>query len=256
MLIDSHCHLSELTDEEAAAQVGEAYTNGVTTLVAIGAGYGFKSNTRTLEISQKFTNVYCALAVHPHDASQVDDQCLSDIKNLVLSHDRVCAVGETGLDYHYMHSPKEVQQAVFGSFIDLALSVKKPLVVHDRECGDDCVNILKNGGAERVGGVAHCFSGSIQTAFKYLDLGFYISFSGVVTFKKADAMREVVKAVPLDRILIETDAPFLAPEPFRGKKNRPAYVRYTAQKIAEVRGGTFEEIAKTTTGNTMRLFEI
>lgn len=256
MLTDSHCHLSELDPKEINSQLVEAKKQGVNTIIVIGAGYGFESNIKTLELAKKHDNLYCALAIHPHDAKLVNKKSLKNIKDLITSHPKVCAVGETGLDYHYMHSLKETQQAVFKDFIELAKSVNKPVVIHDRECAGDCVGILKELNADRIGGVAHCFSGTKELAFKYLDLGFYISFSGIITFKKAHDLREIAKSVPLDRILIETDAPFLAPEPFRGKQNQPSYVKYVAQSVANIKNKSYEEIAHITTQNAARLFNL
>jgi TatD DNase family protein len=255
MLIDSHCHLSQLTDSELHQTLEQAKEFGVSHLVAIGAGYGFEDNPKTLSIAQKFDHIVCALALHPHDASLASQAVLDQISTL-LTDSKVRAVGEVGLDYHYLNSPREDQIQTLIQFIEIAKSVKKPLVIHDRECGDECVNLLKEHGAKQVGGMIHCFSGDQNLAKKYLDLGFYVSFSGIVTFKKAQEIQEVAKTVPLDRMLVETDSPFLAPIPHRGKPNQPAYVKFVAEKIAELRNQPFESIADITTKNAKLFFGI
>lgn len=254
MLIDSHCHLSQLSEEDLALQIREAKNTGVDWLVAIGAGYGADDNFKTLNIAKNFDNIVCALAMHPHDAKDVDDALFASLKNLIINEPKVRAVGEIGLDYHYMHSPKDGQVQVLRRFTDLACEVKKPLVIHDRECGDECVDILREHKADTVGGVVHCFTGDIPLAQKYLDLGFLISFTGIITFKKADDLREVVKYVPLDRMMVETDSPFLTPMPFRGKPNQPAYVWHVAQAVAAIKGVAFEDVARMTTATAVQFF--
>lgn len=256
MLIDSHCHLSQLSEDDLNLQIREAQKTGVDWLVAIGAGYGVDDNFKTLEIAKRFDNIVCALAMHPHDARLVDDALFDQLKALIKNESKVRAVGEIGLDYHYMHSPKDDQIKILRRFTELALEVKKPLVIHDRECGDECVNTLRELMANDVGGVVHCFTGDIPLAQKYLDLGFLISFTGIITFKKADDLREVVKYVPLDRMMVETDSPFLAPIPFRGKPNQPAYVWHVAQSVAAIKGVGFEDVARVTTANAKRFFSI
>jgi TatD DNase family protein len=256
MLIDSHCHLSELSEEELGEVLAAAKANQVEALVAIGAGYGFDDNLKTLEIAKKHDNIFCALAMHPHDAKEVTGENFAVLKNIIETEPKVKAVGEIGLDYHYMHSDKTKQQEVLRQFIKLALEVKKPIVIHDRDCGDDCINILKEESAEKVGGMVHCFTGTMDLAKKYLDFGFIVSFTGIITFKKADDLREIVKMVPLEQMTIETDSPFLTPMPFRGKKNQPAYVKHVAECVAEIKGVSFEEVAEKTTANAKRFFGI
>ncbi len=255
-LIDAHCHLSQLSPDDLTGVIDRAKAAGVATLVAIGAGYGFEDNQKTLAIALAHDNIFCALAMHPHDAKDVTDENFATLKNMILSSPKVRAVGEIGLDYHYMHSPKDVQLDALKRFIALAREVKKPLVIHDRDCGDACVDMLNADGAREVGGMVHCFTGSLDLAKKYLDLGFIVSFTGIITFKKSHALREVVKYVPLNRLTIETDSPFLAPEPFRGKVNEPAYVQYVAHAVAAIKQISFEEVARVTTENAQRLFGI
>jgi len=256
MFIDSHCHLSELSPKELQETIDAAKKNGVDILVAIGAGYGYEDNLKTLQIANEHDNIYCALAMHPHDAKDVTDKNFFELSNLIQNHDKVRAVGEIGLDYHYMHSPKETQQKILRQFIQLALQVQKPVVIHDRDCGDDCVSILKHETADQIGGVVHCFTGNQNLAKKYLDLNFYISFTGIITFKKSEDLREVVKMVPFEKMLIETDSPFLAPVPFRGKKNQPAYVKHVAECIAQIKGVSVEKVAEMTTANAKSFFKI
>ncbi|MBU0504616.1 TatD family hydrolase [bacterium] len=254
MLTDTHCHLSGLSEEEINTVLKNAQDNGVDRLIAIGSGYGFEDNIQTVSLTKKHDNVFCSLGIHPHEACTMTTESFRALKDLITTENKVVAVGETGLDYHYMHSPKDVQQMVFSHFIHLAKEAKKPLVVHDRKCADECVQLIKSEAKGAVTGVVHCFSGTKKLAQQYLDIGFMISFTGVITFKKAHELRAVVKMVPLDRLMIETDAPFLAPIPYRGKKNEPAYVKYVAECVAQVKGLSFDEIAKATTGNAERFF--
>jgi len=255
MLVDTHCHLTDLSPEDLESTLKRAQDNGVEYFVAIGAGYGFDDNLKTLKIAQTHNNVFCALAMHPHDAKDVNDANFAILEKLCQNEDRVRAIGEIGLDYHYMNSDKNVQMTVLERFCSLAKSAKKPVVIHDRECGNDCVDFLAQQKMQDTGGLVHCFSGDWDLAQKYLDLGFYVSFTGIITFKNADPLREVVKKVPLEKILIETDAPFLTPVPHRGKRNEPAFVKHVAECVAQVKGLSFETIAKTTSENAARLFK-
>ncbi len=256
MLIDTHCHLSRLSDEDVVAQIAAARANGVDWLVAIGAGYGIEDNFKTLRIAETQTNVVCALAMHPHDAKDVDEGLFQKLRHLIATESKVRAVGEVGLDYHYMQSPREVQLEVLRSFANLAHEDKKPLVIHDRDCEFECVDLLEEHRARDIGGVVHCFTGSTDLAKRYLDLGFLISFTGIITFKKADDLREVVRYVPLERMMVETDSPFLAPVPFRGKPNQPAYVKHVAEAVAEIKSVSLDEVARKTTANACQLFGI
>jgi len=256
MLIDSHCHLSELSKDELQEVLKLAKENQVETLIAIGAGYGFDDNLKTLKLANNHDNIYCTLAMHPHDAKDVNNENFATLQKLILENEKVKAVGEIGLDYHYMNSPKDVQQDVLRKFTQMALEVGKPIVIHDRDCADDCLNILKEEAADKAGGVVHCFTGTQELANKYLDFGFHISFSGIITFKKAGDLRDIVKNVPIEKMFVETDSPFLTPVPFRGKKNQPAYVKHVAECIAEVKGISFEEVAKATTENVIKFFNL
>lgn len=256
MLIDAHCHLSGLSPEELSEQLASAEAAGVEKLVAIGAGYGYEDNLKTLKIAKEHDHIFCALAMHPHDAGDVNDENFKELSEMIASEAKVRAVGEIGLDYHYMNSPKEVQKKVLRQFVKLAHQVQKPIVIHDRDCELDCVTILKEEEAPKVGGVVHCFTGTQELADHYLDIGFYISFTGIITFKKAQDLRDVVANVPLERMMVETDSPFLAPVPFRGKQNQPAYVKHVAECVAEVKGISFEEVCEVTKRNTQAFFGI
>jgi TatD DNase family protein len=193
--------------------------------------------------------------MHPHDAKIVDDEAFTILHQLA-THPRVVAVGETGLDYHYDHSPRDRQRKVFSRFIGLARETDLPIVVHEREAFPDAAELLKVEGAGELAGVIHCFTGDYAASCRYLELGLYLSFAGIITFKNADTLREVVRKVPLDRILVETDAPFLAPAPHRGKRNEPAYVRLVAETVAKIKNVSLEKVATQTTMNTRNLFRL
>ncbi len=224
---------------------------GVEKIVA--ASSDLSSSRRSLEISQNFPSVFAAVGIHPHEASSLDDTVFSEIEKLA-GEQRVLAIGETGLDYHYMHSPREVQIRSFRRHIELAKSTRLPLVIHVRDAHEDVLSVLREENTHCINAVIHCFTGDYRIAMEYIDEGFYISFSGIVTFKNAEDIREAVRKIPVEKILVETDSPYLAPIPFRGKKNEPSYVKYVAQKVAELREVSFEEIAEKTTANANSLF--
>jgi len=193
--------------------------------------------------------------MHPHDAKVVGEEDLQELKRLA-AHPKVIAVGETGLDYYYNHSPREVQRQVFAQFIRLAGETELPLVVHERDGAQEAAELLREEGKGKVQGVIHCFTGDYEAARTYLDLGFYLSFTGIITFKNAEPLRDVVRKVPLDKIFVETDSPYLTPVPHRGKRNEPAYVRFVAATIANVKSLSIEEVARVTTNNVRTLFRI
>ena len=252
MLIDTHCHLDpSYFTEGAEAVMTRARAQGVSGFVTIGVGRDLGPARRAAELAAICPDVWATVGVHPHDAGALDDAGFAEIEALAR-RDRVVAVGEIGLDYHYMRSPREEQHAVFRRFIALARAVKKPIVVHTREAAADTLAILDEEGAREVGGIIHCFSEDRAFAERALALGFDLSFSGIVTFKTAVAIKEVAAWVPGDRMLVETDSPYLAPVPFRGKKCEPAHVVYTARHVAELRGEDFGELAARTTANARR----
>jgi TatD DNase family protein len=245
--VDSHCHLDDKQfDSDRDAAIARAREAGVETLVAVGTGNGppdLEAGTRLADVHQ---SMYATVGVHPHDATKADASTFERLREL-LRHPKVVAVGEIGLDYHYDFSPREVQRDVFSKQLAIAREADRPVVIHTREAWDDTIRLLRESGAAR--GVLHCFSGGPEEAQQALDLGFHISFAGVVTFPKALNIQAAARMVPADRLLIETDAPYLAPAPKRGKRNEPAFVVETARKLAELRGVPLEEIARTTTGN-------
>jgi TatD DNase family protein len=205
-------------------------------------------------VAVKFPFMNCTVGTHPHHAQDELDVTAAQLVALT-KNEKVAGIGETGLDYYYEHSPPPEQQQIFARHIEAALETDLPLIIHTRDADEDTVRIMRDAGQGKARGVMHCFSGGRELAEKSLELGFYISFSGIVTFKKAEELREVVKHVPLDRILVETDSPYLAPIPHRGKRNEPAFVVHTARQVAELKGISPEELAKRTTENFFRLFD-
>jgi TatD DNase family protein len=258
MLIDSHAHL-DLFKGDRNAVIARAFAEGLSAVVTV--GIDLNSSRKTLEIARSHENIYAVLGVHPHDAKMVTKNTLDEIRRLAADPKAV-AIGETGLDYYRTLSPQDVQVRVFRQFLDLAADLKLPIVIHDRDAHDQVLRILteqhgKGGFTAAAGpGVIHCISGDWAYAKTCLDMGFYISVPGVVTFPKAGTLHDVVKKLPADRILVETDCPFLTPEPFRGKRNEPAYVKYTAAACAKLRGEDAEAFMTAAAENTMRVFGI
>lgn len=253
MLVDSHCHLDfpDFTDELDAvvARAGDAGVGAMLTICTHVTKF-----PQVLAVAERFDNVWCTVGIHPHEAAAEPETSAETLMRLA-EHPKVVGFGETGLDYHYMHSPPEAQQRSFRAHIAAARAARLPVVVHSREAESDTARMLDEETEKgSFPGLLHCFSSGHELAEKAVDCGFSISFAGVVTFKKADALRETAAAVPSERLLVETDAPYLAPVPRRGKRNEPAYVRHTAVELARVRDVTFEEIAATTTDNFFRLF--
>jgi TatD DNase family protein len=252
MLIDTHCHLdAQYFPEGVDSALERARQAGVDGFVAIGVGSDLESARQVVALAERRSDVFAVVGVHPHDARVLDDVMASELEHLV-ERPRVVAVGEIGLDYHYMHSPKEVQQAVFRRLVGLARRCGKPIVVHTREAAADTLAILDDEGAREVGGIIHCFSEDRPFAERALALDFDLSFSGIVTFKSARSVHDVATWAPADRILVETDSPYLAPVPMRGKPCEPSFVLHTARRVAELRGVTLEALAKATTENACR----
>ncbi len=253
-LFDTHAHLDfPKLSEDIDGVLERAEAAGVQRIVTIGASDGLDSNYRALEIARAYDHIRCTAGIHPHDASVCDDEVFQIIVDEFSELDEVVAIGETGLDYHYDNSPRDVQRAVFRRFVQLANDVDKPVVIHSREAEEDTIDILREEEADR--GILHCFAGSASMAQQGLKLGFHISFSGIVTFGSADELRDIAAEVPDDRILVETDAPFLAPDPKRGRTNEPAYVRHTAEVVADARGQSLEELAALTYANACDLYD-
>jgi TatD DNase family protein len=256
MLIDSHAHIQgkEYVGETEAV-ISRAKAVGVETIIAVGGAGDFSSNTDAVGLADNFPNIYATVGMHPHDAKDVADEDLQKLQALA-SRAKVVAVGETGLDYYYNHSPHDVQRRVFAHFIQMARNANLPLVVHERDAFRDAADLLRSQGQAQIRGVIHCFTGNYEAAREYLDLGFYLSFTGIITFKNAEPLREVVRQVPLEKMLVETDSPYLTPVPHRGKRNEPAYVRLVAETVARVKGVSLEEVARVTSRNVRDLFRI
>jgi TatD DNase family protein len=255
MLVDSHCHLDpQYFPKGAEDPIARAEAVGVHGFVVIGVGRDLAPARAAVALASRLPErVGATVGVHPHDATTLDDAVFDELSRLAREPS-VVAVGEIGLDYHYDHSPRDVQRAVFARLVGLARDVKKPIVVHTRSAAEDTLAILDAERARDVGGVIHCFSEDVPFARRALDLGFDVSFSGIVTFKNARGVHDTAVWAPLDRILVETDSPYLAPVPLRGKACEPAYVVHTARRVAELRGTTLEEVARATSANAERRF--
>jgi len=252
MLVDSHCHLDFPGLHERLPEVLAAMQEaGVVAAMTIGVN--LEDLPAVLGVAESSDNLYATVGVHPEysDCQEPDVATLAAL----AGHPKVLAIGETGLDYYWHKDRPEWQRQRFRNHIQAALSCGKPLVVHTRESAEDTLRLLREEGAEAVGGVMHCFTENWEIASEALDLGFHLSFSGIVTFKNATVVKEVATRCPLDRLLVETDSPYLAPTPYRGKPNQPAYVRYVAEEIARLRGLAPEQIAQTSTDNFIRLFK-
>ncbi|MEK8133034.1 TatD family hydrolase [Paenibacillus filicis] len=254
MLIDTHAHLNAPQfDEDRHEVIARARDNGIGRIVNV--GFNRETIPTSLALAEQYDFIYSTVGWHPTDAKDMTEEDLAWIESL-CSHDKVVAIGEIGLDYYWDTSPKDVQDRVFRDQIRLARKVGLPIAIHNRDAHHDVVQTLREERASEVGGVMHCYSGSWETAKLCLDMNFYISFGGPVTFKNARQPKEVLEKVPLDRLLIETDAPYLAPHPYRGKRNESAYVRLVAETAAEIKGISLEELAEITSRNAMELFRI
>ncbi|WP_077303878.1 TatD family hydrolase [Terribacillus halophilus] len=254
MLFDTHAHINDKQfAEDREEMLQRAVDAGVSRLVVIGCDA--EGITSAIELAEKYDFVYAAIGWHPVDAIDMTDTDLERIEEL-STHPKVVAIGEMGLDYHWDKSPKDVQKDVLRQQIQLARRVKLPIIIHNREATADIIPILREEGAAEVGGIMHCYSDEADLIQEFLDMNFYISLGGPVTFKNARAPKEVAKIVPADRLLIETDCPYLAPHPNRGKRNEPAYVKLVAEQIAELRGIGYEELAELTMRNAERLYQI
>lgn len=253
MLVDTHCHLDATYFPDGAdAAIERARGAGVGAFVCIGVG-SLQAAEGALALAERRPDVVATAGVHPHDASTLTPELEAALRSL-LSRERMVAVGEVGLDYHYDHSPRDVQQTTFRRFVQIARELGKPLVIHTRSAPADTLAILDEEGAREAGGVIHCFSEDRDFARKAFDLGFDVSFSGIVTFKNSTAIQDVAAWAPADRILIETDSPYLAPVPLRGKPCEPAYVVHTARRVAELRGISLEKLVEISTENAIRRF--
>jgi TatD DNase family protein len=260
MWIDSHCHITADEFREDRDQILErAAEAGVDTVIAIGAGYGLEHNERAVTLAAADPRIFATVGVHPHDADQLDDEGRKRLRQWI-GRPRVVAVGECGLDYFYMNTAREIQREVFAEQVALAREINLPVVIHVRDRGEDAYRdlmaIWKREGGDQLAGLLHCYSHDLPFARRAVDAGFYVSFSGILTFKRARELREVAAALPGDRLLVETDAPLLAPEGFRGKRNQPAHVRLVGEALAQARGRSASEVARETAENTRRLFRL
>jgi TatD DNase family protein len=254
-LVDAHCHLGLDYFAEGAEDVMQrAERAGVVGFVAVGVGSSLAPAQHAVELARRHPDRVCAcVGVHPHDATTLTPELHAELRALAAAPE-VVAVGEIGLDYHYDHSPRATQREVFARLVALARELKKPIVVHTREAASDTLDVLAREGARDVGGIIHCFSEDRAFAERALALGFDLSFSGIVTFKTAHSIQEVAAWAPLDRILVETDSPYLAPVPMRGKRCEPAMIVHTARRVAELRRMPVEDLAEATRANTARRF--
>jgi len=255
-LIDAHCHLADpkLRDQTATVLHRAAFA-GVKRIIAVGAIGTIETDRITVEIAEHYPNVFAAIGVHPHDAKDCDKNRIDQLRDLARSR-KVVAIGETGLDFHYQHSSPQSQESALRLQLELAAELDLPIVIHCREAEERLAAMVGESGIPPAGGQIHCFTGDAQAAQRFLALGFHISFAGIVTFKNAAALRETARLVPENRLLIETDSPYLAPEPNRGKRNEPAFVALTLATIARARGADQTELCEAIAANANRLFRL
>ena len=254
MLFDTHAHFDDKKFDIDRNQIINCLKeNDISFLINVGTN--IETSNMSVSLAEEFDFIYATIGIHPHYVDKCDFNTINNIINL-CKNKKVVAIGEVGLDYYYDTVPKDIQKIWFIKQINLAKDLNFPIIVHNRDAHEDTINIIKYENAKKVGGILHCFSGSIEMAKIILENNFYISIAGPVTFKNANKLVEVVKYVPLDRLLIETDCPYLTPEPFRGKRNDSSKIKYIAQKIAEIKGMTFEEIANITLNNAKNIFKL
>ncbi len=252
MLFDTHTHLDDKKfDKDRSAVIDSLKSEGVSLLVNIGAD--MKSSENSIALSEKYDFIYASVGVHPSDTKDLTDEDIQKLEKM-SRHEKVVAIGEIGLDYYWDEPERDIQKKWFIKQLALAKDLNMPYIIHDRDAHSDTIEIIKKVGY--TNGVMHCFSGSAEFAQEVIKMGMYVSLSGTVTFKNAQKTKAVAGVVPLDKLLIETDSPYLTPEPFRGKRNNSGYLKYTAQKIAEIRNMEFEEIAKITMENGKRFYNI
>lgn len=254
MIFDTHTHLNAEQFKDCIPQtIDHARELGVTEMAVV--GFDYPTIEKTQELSQEYDSIYSIVGWHPTEAGSYNKEVETFLQN-ELTKDKVVALGEIGLDYHWMDDPKEVQEQVFRRQIAIAREMNLPFSVHNREAMEDTYRILKDEKIQDIGGIMHSFNGDWEWAQRFLDLGMHLSYSGVVTFKKTVEVQEAAQKMPFDRMLVETDAPYLAPVPYRGRQNEPGYTRYVVEKIAQLKGLTVEEVAAQTTANAHRLFRI
>ena len=251
MLFDSHAHLNDDRFDEDREELIASLREKQVDLV-VNPGADIKSSINSINLANKYDFIYAAVGVHPHDVGELDDTAIDTLRKLATENEKVVAIGEIGLDYYYDNSPREVQKEWFKKQIELANELKLPIIIHDRDAHGDTFEIIKNTKNPEIGCVLHCYSGNVELAREYIKMGCYISIPGTVTFKNNKKTREVAKEIPLEYLLIETDSPYMAPEPHRGKRNDPSL----ADKIAQEKGISYEAVCKATKENAKRLFNI
>ena len=252
MLVDSHAHLEDEKYDRDREKVIEECKKDLTFLINVGSN--LLTSKQSIELAHNYDFIYASVGIHPHDAQREFDK-VEEIERLALQ-EKVVAIGEIGLDYYYDDPPKEFQKEIFIKQIRLAKKLNLPIIIHDRDAHGDILDILKQEWTKDLRGVFHSYSGSVEMAFQVIEMNFYISLGGPVTFKNAKKPKEVAKAVPIEKLLIETDSPYLTPEPYRGKRNTPVYVKFVAKKIAELREMPYEEVCRITAENAIKLFDI
>lgn len=253
-LIDTHAHLDfPKFDKDRTEVINRAIDSGIEKIVNIGSN--MTSSRNSVELSRRYDEIYSVIGIHPHNADSFDLNVSKKLKKL-SKNEKVVAIGEIGLDFHYDNSPREKQKQAFRAQIRLAKTLDLPIVIHTRDADKQTLEILKEENAGDLGGIMHCFASDKKMAREILNLGFNIAFGGLITFNNLSNLREVVSEVPLNKILVETDAPYLTPEPYRGKRNEPSYIKYVADKIAEVKNVSLEKVAKETTANAKKVYEI
>jgi len=255
MLIDSHAHIDDQKfDSDRETVIENAQAAGIGLIINPAADE--ESSRRAVALSEKYPMIYATVGFHPHDAKSYDFEKHGQMLRAWAKKDKVVAIGEIGLDYHYDLSPRDIQQSVFVDQMQIAKEMALPIVIHNRESMEDMWRLLKAHFSPEYGGIMHSYSGSVEMARIFLDMGFYLSISGPLTFKNARKLPEVVAMMPLDRLLVETDSPYLTPTPHRGKRNEPAYVRFVAEEVARIRGISMEDLEEITTANAKRVFGI
>ena len=255
MLFDSHAHLNdERFDEDREELINSLKAKGVD--LVLNPGACIETSKSSVYLANKYDFIYAAVGVHPHDVGEMTKEDIETLRKLALENEKVKAIGEIGLDYYYDNSPREIQKKWFKRQIELANELKLPIIIHDRDAHGDTFEIIKNTKSPEIGCVLHCYSGNVELAKEYVKMGCYISIPGTVTFKNNKKTREVAKEIPLEYLLIETDSPYMAPEPHRGKRNDPSLVQFVADKIAQEKGISYEQVCKATKENAKRFFNI
>jgi TatD DNase family protein len=256
MIVDTHCHLADAKFRDDVEDViARASAADVAQIISVGAIGPIENDRLTVEIAERHENVFAAVGVHPHDARDCTRERIAELRALAASK-KVVAIGESGLDFHYMHSPREAQEESLRAHLALAAELDLPIVIHCRDAERQMVEVVRETGIGPRGGVIHCFTGDIDAAREFLALGFCISFSGIITFKNSAPIREAAAIVPRDRVMVETDAPYLAPEPYRGKRNEPAYVTRTLEVLANLRRVDAKALGADVMANASRVFEL